>query len=51
MENQELIKLVDLNGDKVIYITDRFKATILNAYNADEIQAEIYNYLDNLITE
>lgn len=51
MENQELIKLVDLNGDKVIYITDRFKATILNAYNADEIQAEIYNYLDNLLTE
>lgn len=51
MEDQELIKLVDLNGDKVVYITERFKATILNAYNADEIQSEIYSYLDNMITE
>lgn len=51
MENQELIKLIDLNGEKVIYITERFKASILNAYNSDEIQAEIYNYLDNLTME
>ena len=48
LENQELIKLVDFNGDKSIYITERFKATVLNAYNADEIQCEIYNYLDNI---
>lgn len=51
MENQELIKLVEMNGDKAIYITERFNATILNAYNDDEIQNEIYDYLDNLITE
>ncbi|MDD4843271.1 MAG: DUF6063 family protein [Anaerotignum sp.] len=51
MENQELINLVDLNGDKAIYITERFKATIINAYNDEEIQSEIYNYLDNLLTE
>lgn len=49
LENQELIKIVDFNGDKSIYITERFKATVLNAYNADEIQSEIYNYLDNLV--
>ncbi|WKY46632.1 DUF6063 family protein [Eubacteriaceae bacterium ES3] len=51
MENQELIKLVEMNGDKAIYITERFNATILNAYNDDEIQNEIYDYLDNLIPE
>jgi hypothetical protein len=51
MENQELIKLVEMNGDKAIYITERFIATILNAYNDDEIQNEIYDYLDNLIPE
>jgi hypothetical protein len=49
MENQELIKLVDITGDKSIYITERFKATVLNAYNSDEIQSEIYSYMDNLI--
>lgn len=51
LENQELIKLVDFNGDKSIYITERFKATILNAYNADEVQSEIYNYIDNIVVD
>ncbi|PKM52188.1 MAG: hypothetical protein CVV02_02145 [Firmicutes bacterium HGW-Firmicutes-7] len=51
LESQELIQLVEMNGDKAIYITERFNATILNAYNDDEIQNEIYDYLDNMITE
>lgn len=49
LENQELIKIVDFNGDKSLYITERFKATVLNAYNSDEIQSEIFSYIDNLL--
>lgn len=48
LEGQELIKMVEFSGDRSIYITERLKATILNAYNSGEIQSEIYSYLDNL---
>ncbi|CAH2213887.1 DUF6063 family protein [Tepidibacter aestuarii] len=48
LENQNLIKSVDFNSDKNIYVTDRFKATIHNVFNNEYIQNEIYDYIEGL---
>lgn len=47
--DQGLIQVLDhTNGEKAIYITDRFSATVSNVFNSEEIQKEIYEYIESL---
>lgn len=48
---QELIKIADFGNDKSIYVTERFKATVFNTFNNEDIQSEIYSFIDNLKNE
>lgn len=48
LREQKLISLSDGLSEQSIYITDRFKATIFNAYNSSEIQRRIYDYIDSI---
>ena len=51
LKKNDLIKLVEINDDEAIYITERFKAIISKSYNEDEIQVEIYTIIDSLASE
>ena len=45
---QQLISLADGFNEQIIYITERFTATIFNAYNSSEIQSRIYDYIESI---
>ena len=49
LNEQNLINIPeDVNQDKFIYITDRFKATVYNIYRLGSAQSDIYNLIEGL---